>query len=62
MTPQGDLVCLTSTDGKEVWRKNLKTDFEGGKGDGWAYSESPLIDGEKVIVTPGKAKHTVVAA
>ncbi len=61
MTPQSDLICLTTSDGKEVWRKNLKTDFEGGKGDSWAYSESPLIDGEKVIVTPGKAKNTVVA-
>ncbi|HMO34413.1 MAG TPA: PQQ-binding-like beta-propeller repeat protein, partial [Gemmatales bacterium] len=25
------------------------------------YSESPLVDGDKVVVTPGKAEHTVVA-
>jgi len=61
MTPQGDLVCLTTSDGKEVWRKNMQQDFAGGKGDGWAYSESPLVDGDKVVVTPGKSKNTMVA-
>lgn len=54
----GDLVCLT-TAGKEVWRKNLVTDF-GGKVPTWGYSESPLIDGDKVVVTPG-AKGGVAA-
>jgi outer membrane protein assembly factor BamB len=61
MTPQGDLVCLKTADGKEVWRKNMSKDFEGGKGDIWGFSESPLIDGDKVVVTPGKAKNTMVA-
>lgn len=61
MTPQGDLFCLKTSDGKEVWHKNMRKDFEGDKGDGWGYSESPLIDGNMVIVTPGKAKHTMVA-
>lgn len=56
----GDLVCLETTNGKEVWRKHLRTDF-GGKYGEWAYSESPLVDGDKVIVTPGGANATVVA-
>jgi outer membrane protein assembly factor BamB len=56
----GDLVCLEITSGKEVWRKHLRTDF-GGKYGEWAYSESPLVDGDKLIVTPGNTNATVVA-
>lgn len=56
----GDLVCLEAATGKEVWRKHLRTDF-GGKYGEWAYSESPLVDGDKVIVTPGGTNATVVA-
>jgi outer membrane protein assembly factor BamB len=55
----GDLVCLDTATGKEIWRKNLVTDF-GGKVPNWGYCESPLIDGEKVIVTPG-GRQTMVA-
>ena len=56
----GDLVCLTTRDGKEVWKKNLKQDF-GGKPGNWAYAESPLVDGEIVVCTPGGAEATIVA-
>ena len=41
----GDLVCLDMAAGKVRWQKNLRTDF-GGKPGEWAYSESPLIDGD----------------
>ena len=47
----GDLVCLTAADGKPVWKKNLVGDF-GGKVPKWGYSESPLVDGDKVVCTP----------
>jgi outer membrane protein assembly factor BamB len=56
----GDLACLEIATGKEVWRKHLRTDF-GGKYGEWAYSESPLVDGDKLIVTPGSTNATVVA-
>ncbi len=56
----GDLVGLETATGKEVWRKHLRTDF-GGKYGEWAYSESPLVDGDKLIVTPGGTNATVVA-
>ena len=55
----GELACLT-TDGKEVWRADLVGDY-GGRVNRWAYAESPLVDGEKVIVTPGGAKGTMLA-
>ncbi len=55
----GDLICLESASGKERWRKNLRSDF-GGKPGEWAYSESPLLDGDKLICTPGGSDATVV--
>jgi outer membrane protein assembly factor BamB len=55
-----DLVCLKTADGAEVWRKNLRKDFNGSVGP-WGYSESPLIDGDKVLCTPGGKKSTLVA-
>lgn len=60
MTPMGVLNCLSAADGKIIWKKSMKDDFKGGA-DMWGYSESPLIDGDNVVVTPGKAEHTMVA-
>jgi outer membrane protein assembly factor BamB len=56
----GDLVCLERSSGNIRWQKNLRTDFEGQPGQ-WAYAESPLVDGEKLVVTPGGATATLVA-
>ncbi len=59
---QGDLVCIDiSQNGKEVWRKNLIKDFDGVMMTEWGYSESPVIDGDLVLVTPGGDKGTFVA-
>jgi outer membrane protein assembly factor BamB len=56
----GDLVCLETATGKERWRKSLRADF-GGQPGVWAYSESPLLDGEQLICTPGGTDATLVA-
>ena len=56
----GDLVCVEAGTGKEVWRKNLSKDFAGEVG-GWGYSESPLVDGEQLICTPGGRQGTLLA-
>ena len=56
----GDLVCLKADTGAEIWRKSLTRDF-GGRSGGWNYTESPLIDDGKVIITPGGKKGAVVA-
>lgn len=56
----GDLACLEAADGKVRWTKNLRSDFGGVPGK-WAYSESPLVDGNKVLVSPGGAEATIVA-
>jgi outer membrane protein assembly factor BamB len=56
----GDLACLDTATGKEHWHKNLRTDF-GGQPGNWAYAESPLVDGDVVVCTPGGKEATVVA-
>jgi len=56
----GELVCLQVKDGKEVWRGSLTKEF-GGRVPQWSYRESPLIDGDKLICTPGSADATLVA-
>jgi outer membrane protein assembly factor BamB len=57
----GDLICVEAATGKERWRKNLQSDFAGAMMSGWGYSESPLVDGNKVICTPGGPRGTMVA-
>lgn len=56
----GNLVCLNVKDGSIVWHKNFVTDF-GGAAPNWAYRESPLVDGDKVICTPGGPDATLAA-
>ena len=56
----GDLLCADAANGKEVWRRHLRTEF-GGKYGQWAYSESPLVDGNAVVCTPGGPEATIVA-
>ena len=56
----GDLVCLNVSDGVIQWRKDLKKDF-GGEPGGWGYCGSPLVDGEKLLITPGGGKATLAA-
>jgi outer membrane protein assembly factor BamB len=56
----GDLACLQVQDGKIVWQLSLQLDF-GGRVPTWSYRESPLVDGDKVICTPGGEGTTLVA-
>lgn len=56
----GDLVCLEAEDGDEAWRKNLVSDL-GGETPGWGFAESVLVDGGRVICTPGGDKGTLAA-
>lgn len=59
LSGQGALVCANAADGKPLWTANMK-DF-GGKVPGWGYTESVLVDGDKVICTPGGPQGTLLA-
>ena len=52
MTENGDLASLRVADGAIVWQKNVIKEY-GGRNINWLLSESPLVDGSLVIVTPG---------
>lgn len=56
----GRIACLNAKDGKILWKKSFKDDFAG-TAPMWNFRESPLVDGDKVICTPGAANATLVA-
>jgi outer membrane protein assembly factor BamB len=56
----GEMICVTADDGREQWRKDFRKDF-GGEPPTWGYSESPLVDGDQVVVTPGGKQGAMVA-
>src|SRR5262249_117649 len=56
----GELVCADPAEGKVLWRKHFRKDFDGKPG-AWAYSESPLIDGDVLVCTPGGPTATMLA-
>lgn len=56
----GELVCMQKADGKEKWRKSYTQDF-GAKLPEWGFAEAPLVDGDKVVITPGGQQGAVVA-
>ncbi|HVV99746.1 MAG TPA: PQQ-binding-like beta-propeller repeat protein [Planctomycetaceae bacterium] len=56
----GDLARLERESGRVVWHKNIRQDF-GGEPGVWAYSESPLVDGDALVCTPGGKDATLVA-
>lgn len=59
-TARGELICLATADGKERWRKDYVKDFKGRPGS-WGYCDFPLVDGDRLICTPGAADATLVA-
>ncbi|HMC11896.1 MAG TPA: PQQ-binding-like beta-propeller repeat protein, partial [Pirellulaceae bacterium] len=56
----GDLACLDAATGKIMWQTNVRGTF-GGKPGQWAYAESPLIDGDTLVCTPGGPTATIAA-
>jgi outer membrane protein assembly factor BamB len=60
LTENGDLACLRARDGSRVWSKNILKEY-GGSNPGWLISESPLVDGNRLIVSPGGSGAGIVA-
>jgi outer membrane protein assembly factor BamB len=55
----GNVICAEVASGKTVWTKTMQE--LGGKTPGWGYTESPLVDGKLVVITPGGDKGTMAA-
>ncbi len=58
---QGNLVCADTSSGEIIWQKNFSRDFGGEMMSGWGYSESPLIDGQQLICSPGARNAMLVS-
>jgi outer membrane protein assembly factor BamB len=49
----GNCCCLRKDNGQTVWKVNLISDL-GGSMPKWGFSESPLVDGQRVVICPGE--------
>ncbi|MFK7822194.1 MAG: PQQ-binding-like beta-propeller repeat protein [Planctomycetaceae bacterium] len=61
VTSDGSIACLEVTSGELQWQKNFKREWGGKMMSIWGYSESPLVDGDWVLCTPGGKNAMVVA-
>lgn len=57
----GNLICVDADTGEIHWNKHLQKDLGGAKNPQWKFSESPLIDGDRLLCTPGGHKAVMVA-
>lgn len=60
VSSDGAICCLNANDGEVVWTRQF-SEWSGKMMSSWGFSESPLVDDDKVICTPGGAKGMVVA-
>jgi outer membrane protein assembly factor BamB len=57
---KGVLTCMDAKNGKVKWQKDILKDFDG-RNIKWGVTETVLVDGDLVYVTPGGKKNNVVA-
>lgn len=60
ITSNGQISCLKVADGSVVWKKDFKKEWDGKMMSGWGYSESPVVDGDHVLCTPGSPDAMIV--
>jgi len=61
MSQFSEFAALDVKDGSVRWRKNTETDLDGKRMSGWGYSQSPIIDGDKIILPIGGEGGTLAA-
>ena len=61
VTSNGALHCLAVADGAVLWQKDFEREWGGKMMSGWGFSESPLVDGDRLVCTPGGPQALVVA-
>lgn len=57
----GGIVCLRAGDGSVLWKKGFQETWDGKMMSQWGFAESPLVDGDWVICTPGARDAMLVA-
>jgi outer membrane protein assembly factor BamB len=57
----GRVSCLSTADGRVIWQKDLVKELGGRIMSDWGYTESPLVDGDLVICSPGGSGGTMAA-
>ncbi|MBX9601644.1 MAG: PQQ-like beta-propeller repeat protein [Bryobacteraceae bacterium] len=60
LSADGNLLCLDLQTGKPSWNVNIVQKY-GGSIPTWGISESPLVDGDRLIVMPGGRGSAVIA-
>lgn len=60
LASDGTLVCLDTETGKRLWGLNYIEKF-GSTQPRWAFSESPLVDGDRLVINPGGKGAGIVA-
>lgn len=58
---EGDLVCADAATGSLRWKKNLEKEYGGRVMTIWKWAESPLVDGDRLVFTPGGPWAAMVA-
>ena len=58
--PLGEVACFDAKTFQNKWTVNIQERFSG-RMPGWEYADSPLIDGDNLICTPGGPDATIVA-
>ena len=59
MGGQGTLICAQVASGEVLWTKSMTS--LGGKKPGWGFCESVLVDGPRVVCTPGGGDGAITA-
>lgn len=58
---EGNLCCLNVTDGKVVWERSLKTDYQMAEAPIWGFSAHPLVHGDLLYCVVGGEGSIAVA-
>ncbi len=56
----GQLICLDARNGDILWSNDWVADYGANMMSKWGFSESPLVDGDRVLCTPGGPEAMVV--
>lgn len=61
ITFHGALHCVNRKTGDLIWKRDFAEEWQGSLMGGFGYAESPLVDGDRVICTPGGRDAMMVA-